>query len=403
MTDTILDATAARREVEAPAGAPVRRPVHGLVFTADNLPDFSPNRSLFVARDAMAAEGLTFDYGYASSLRSVSDSYLANLTRRRRLRWDFVLMNGLALLRRAQKFRKAIRFFHALGQPVFMLWRESGPMIEKLGREFAAEYPGFLNAFGPDVIHLAVSREVADDVVALIPGARSASVVLNCAAVPDEYRVLTSPEPRPLVINLATVQPRKGTDLFVEAALLACERNPEVVFEWYGGTTPPELLERIRAHGLEERIRFPGRTATPYEVLSRASALFFTSRNEPMAKSVLEAMAMGRSIVHFRTGGLAEAMGDTGVPVEPFDTAAAADRLLELVARPAQHRTDPAAKARYDEMFTPEAYAARLVAAVRDGIAEHRRRRRGWWWGSSGPPQPARAESSAGRSEGTGR
>jgi glycosyltransferase involved in cell wall biosynthesis len=350
------------------------RRLHGLVFTADDAPDYSPNRSLFAARDPLRSHGVTFDYAFASSLRSVARSYVRNAVHRRKLRWDYILMNGLALLRRTPQFVKAIRFFHALGCPVFMLWRETGAMIENLGRKFPADYPAFLNAFGPAVHHLAVSSYVAADVVRTIPEAASATPVHNCAYIPQEFRVRQMPAAKPLFVNLATVQPRKGPDLFVDAAVQACERNDEVEFEWYGDEAPPELRQRIREHGFMERIRFPGRIDSPWPVLQRASALFFTSRDEPQSKSVLEAMGMARTVVCFSTGGTPEALADTGYCVPPFDTSAAVDRLLEIAGLPPEQRINYAAQRRYESLFTPEAYAARVAAVIRGVIPAPGRR-----------------------------
>ena len=355
------------------AGSPAdHRPLHGLVFTADDAPQFSPNRSLFVARDSLAARGIRFDYAFASSLRSMASSYVRNVVHRGQLRWDYVLMNGLALLRRTPKFAKAIRVFHALRRPVFMLWRESGAMIEKLGREFPADYPAFLLAFGPRVHHLAVSSYVASDVLRIIPNSTSAVPVYNCAHIPSDFRTGRAPAAKPLFVNLATVQPRKGPDLFVEAALRACACNDEVEFEWYGGEAPPALIQRIRARGFAERIRFPGRTDAVWPVLQRASALFFTSRDEPLSKAVLEAMGMARTVVCFPSGGTPEAIADTGFCVPAFDTSAAADRLLEIAQLPPEQRINHAAQQRFDSLFTVDAYASRLAAVIR-GVVEANR------------------------------
>ena len=74
-----------------------------------------------------------------------------------------------------------------------------------------------------------------------------------------------------------------------------------------------------------------------FALLAAVDVVAFTSIwPDSLPRVVLEAMAAGRPVVAFCTGGVAEMVEDgvTGLLVEPGDAAGLADRLIRLAASP---------------------------------------------------------------------
>ncbi|MCA9973252.1 MAG: glycosyltransferase family 4 protein, partial [Anaerolineales bacterium] len=128
-----------------------------------------------------------------------------------------------------------------------------------------------------------------------------------------------------------------------------------------GGEVDGRLQQGIQAAGLAQRIEFTGYLEAPHTLLRQASCLFLTSRDDPFPLSVLEAMSLARSVITFDVGGAPEALAGSGIVLPPFDTAAAAEAILELLRQPAAARLRPAARARYLAEYTPQRFAARLA------------------------------------------
>jgi glycosyltransferase involved in cell wall biosynthesis len=171
------------------------------------------------------------------------------------------------------------------------------------------------------------------------------------------------------VVNLASIQERKGTDLFVETAIKVCRRHPTVEFLWLGDGEPFGSWQReISQAGLEHRILFPGYVEAGHLILRRASIFFLSSRDDPFPLSVLEAMCLGRTVVTFDVGGAPEALDGQGYVIPPFDTDLAARAILECLDKPRANLVSPSLRERYLALYTPERFAARLNHVVRAAL-----------------------------------
>jgi glycosyltransferase involved in cell wall biosynthesis len=148
------------------------------------------------------------------------------------------------------------------------------------------------------------------------------------------------------------LEPRKGVDL----ALDALASVPGAVLDIVGdGPARASLWKHARARGIEDRVVFHGHLADPRPVVALASAALGSSRSEGLGISLLEAMAMGKPVVAFAVGGVAEVVKDgrTGLLARAGDPGALAARMREAMdAGPRLEAWGSAARARVLEKFS---------------------------------------------------
>jgi glycosyltransferase involved in cell wall biosynthesis len=116
--------------------------------------------------------------------------------------------------------------------------------------------------------------------------------------------------------------------------------------------------------------------------LIAADVVVLPSRWEGLSFAVLEALAIGRSVVVSDIPGLAEAVGPgTGERVPPADPAALADALAERLLDPALTAAEGAAAAAhataFDQRLTFDRLAAETVALVTAARSRQGRPQRG--------------------------
>jgi glycosyltransferase involved in cell wall biosynthesis len=137
----------------------------------------------------------------------------------------------------------------------------------------------------------------------------------------------------PYLVTLATVEPRKGLDVLLDAlARRSAPRVPLLVAgqPGWGGV---DVRARAAELDLGDRVRLLGRLpdADLAVVLSRATALVAPSRAEGFGLPVLEAMSAGVPVVSSDAPALVEVGGGATVTVPVGDAAALADALAEVV------------------------------------------------------------------------
>ena len=186
---------------------------------------------------------------------------------------------------------------------------------------------------------------------------------------PDE-RLRKMGIPRPYVLFVGTLQPRKGIDtLFATFARLRRDRDDlNLVLAGARGWGYPEPEVMARQHGIEGAVHHrSGATLEEIADLYRgARLLLFPSRYEGFGLPPLEAMACGAPVVATDTSSLPEVCGDAALfaPVDRADLLAAqAERVLsdpDLARRMVE-----AGFRRAAEFSWPQA-AARMVAVYRE-------------------------------------
>lgn len=174
-------------------------------------------------------------------------------------------------------------------------------------------------------------------------------------------------EPEPgLILTGGRLVREKGIDLFL-AALAQVPGAWRAVIAG-DGLEAPALRAQAAASGLGDRVTFAGwqDEAGMTALFRRASIVAMPSRwPEPSGILGLEAMAHGRPVVAFATGGIPEwlADGETGLLAPPRDAGAFARALTALLADPAgARRMGEAGRARAAQRFAAAPHLAALDA-----------------------------------------
>ncbi len=172
--------------------------------------------------------------------------------------------------------------------------------------------------------------------------------------------------------------PRKGGDIFLNAARLVCDSHPGARFLIVGGRAESEgrrSMEALcRELGLAGRVTFLEFQEDVRPFYDAMDIFVNCSRREPFARVNLEAMAMATPVVATDVGGNREAVidGENGYLVQAEDAERLGRRIGELVAEPALRRSfGEAARRRVLERFTVAHYRSG-VGAVIDAILEKR-------------------------------
>jgi len=203
---------------------------------------------------------------------------------------------------------------------------------------------------------------------------RAPRIVNEAAPIPDRPVTIRS-QPRPFTVGtVGVVSPRKGTDLFVDAAARVRDRAPEIRFELIGGGADerdPRWIEATLARARDAGVAYEPRA----DVLSRMhewDAFALPSRADPFPISMLEAMASGLPVIGTRVDGIAEQITPVcGLLVPPDDPVALADAVVRVASESGSTREEMgrAARRRVAEQFSIEVQARGLDAAYRAALA----------------------------------
>ncbi|WP_198374957.1 glycosyltransferase family 4 protein [Neoroseomonas rubea] len=159
------------------------------------------------------------------------------------------------------------------------------------------------------------------------------------------------PEGRPVVMLPARVTRWKGQGVLVEA-MARLPGEPIALLVGDAGAKPAfrdELVARIAALGLRERVRLVGHAADMPAALLLADVVVHASTDpEAFGRTVIEAQAMARCVIASDLGGPRETVeeGTTGWRTPPGDADALAAAIGRVLALPAEARAAMGAAAR---------------------------------------------------------
>jgi O-antigen biosynthesis protein len=233
---------------------------------------------------------------------------------------------------------------------------------------------------------LRAAMPVAD--LLLAPSERTASVYrpytespVKCLqnAIPDTGgQPFPDRDSSPLrFLLLASVEPRKGQDVFVKAlAQLPREIQRTAKFEIAGRILDPafwptidsiaQRVENLTVNGAASHVEAIGK-------LTEADVIVSPSRDEAMPTvTILEAMSLGRAIITTNVGGAAEVFSDGENallvrPEAPDELAAAIRRLIEN--RVLVRELGRKARQTYEEGFTMERFGAEFSELIAGAIS----------------------------------
>jgi len=175
----------------------------------------------------------------------------------------------------------------------------------------------------------------------------------------------------PLVLMLATYEPRKGHAFLFMAFKQVLQRMPGARLVVCGYSYPKEINEveaALRKAGVSDRVSLLGFRQDTARLLAAADVLVVPSQAfESFGLTCVEAMAAGVPVVATRVGGLAEVVadGDGGYSVERDDIKGFADRVARLLENSELRREQAArGKQRYARLFTAERMAQQYAALI---------------------------------------
>jgi len=192
---------------------------------------------------------------------------------------------------------------------------------------------------------ITVSQATKDDVVRLLRVDPGRVDVVHLATAPADARAAPTPAEelrarlglgrRRLLLSMAAKRPHKNVEGLIDAlAAIPPERRPLLVVPGYRTAHEPALLERARARGVADDVRFPGwlPDADVEGLWQAADAHVFPSFHEGFGLPVLEAMARGVPGACADRASLPEVAGGAALLFDPADPAAiraAIERLLD--------------------------------------------------------------------------
>lgn len=172
----------------------------------------------------------------------------------------------------------------------------------------------------------------------------------------------------PVILNIASVRERKGTDLFVEVARIVKRSVPGAHFVWLGAKPKRKgFAADVVAAGSDVVEFLPW--GDPVESLRRARLLLFTSRSEAGGRAVVEALAAGLPVVCFSGTGPADLVGEfDDLVVRNGDVEAAAAAVLRIIQAETSALDAMSRRSldRFDSEFSGTDAVMRLVQAVLD-------------------------------------
>jgi glycosyltransferase involved in cell wall biosynthesis len=186
-------------------------------------------------------------------------------------------------------------------------------------------------------------------------------------------RTLVRPRTAPYFLYVGTIQPRKNLLRLIEAFALAAPLlgNQCLLIVGRRGWLSAPIEQRASELGIADRVLFPGYVADADlpALYAGATAFTFPSLYEGFGMPILEAMAAGVPVLTSTTSALPEVAGDAALLVDPLDTQAIADALIQLATNNDLRRDLHMRGLQRAQQFTWEQTAHATLAVFREAVA----------------------------------
>jgi len=142
----------------------------------------------------------------------------------------------------------------------------------------------------------------------------------------------------PYFLYVGNVEPRKNLDRLLDAFAFLKHLDHELWIVGNGWYRSDAIVNKARALGLEDRIRFLGyvpRSDLP-ALYSGATAFVYPSLLEGFGLPVVEAMACGAPVITSNNSSLKEVAGTAALLIDPLDVQSIARAMGRLAAEPAE-------------------------------------------------------------------
>lgn len=204
---------------------------------------------------------------------------------------------------------------------------------------------------------------------------------------PADFPAVEGEPELPTVSWAGRIDPIKDLETLIQAFALVRAEIPLARLRMFGGSPPGGETYLARCHdlvgelGISDVATFEGRVPLIRAAYEAGHVVVLSSISEGFPYTLIEAMISGRACVATDVGGVAEAVGDTGLVVPPRDPDAMALACVELL-RDDERRRTLGARARqralqnftvdlaigtFDEIYASLARGRRLLATYPDG------------------------------------
>ena len=177
--------------------------------------------------------------------------------------------------------------------------------------------------------------------------------------------VMLPPGDGPLVGCVARLEPVKGVQHFVSAAVRLASARTDARFVVAGAGSQAQALAEQIPVGLRDRVVLLGDVRPVEPITAKLVVLVLPSIAEGLPGALFEAGALGVPVVATAVGGIPEVVVDgvTGILVPPQDPAALADAIASLLDDPERARAmGEAGRQRVEQHFTVERMVAETLA-----------------------------------------
>ncbi len=143
---------------------------------------------------------------------------------------------------------------------------------------------------------------------------------------------------RPTIVTAGRLAEAKNLPLLVDALQLLAQRLDFRAWILGEGELEAVLRERLRAAGLDDRVRLLGFQSNPWKYMAAADVFVLTSHYEGFGNVLIEAMAAGTPVVATASVGTRDIVrhGENGLLVEQHEPAEVASAIEALLSDPAR-------------------------------------------------------------------